>query len=33
MIDYLYADFLMLFVVISYMAIIVEAVKWLKDQF
>lgn len=33
MINFLYADFLMLFVVISYIAIVSEVVKWLVDQF
>lgn len=31
MINYLYADFAMLFVVISYMAIISEVVHWLRE--
>jgi hypothetical protein len=33
MINFLYADFLMLFVVISYIAIVAEIVKWVEDQF
>lgn len=32
MINYLYADFAMLFVVVSYIAIVSEVVKWLTEQ-